>query len=41
MYKDLRLKTNDVRSNESRERYHGDGNLGPRCGFSFEAVSRL
>ena len=30
-------------SNESRDHYHGNGNLvpSPRCGFSFEAVYRL
>ena len=43
MDKDLRRKTEDLRSNESRDRYHGDGNLlpCPRCSFSFEAVSRI
>ena len=31
------------RSNESRDHYHGDGNLvpSPRCGFGFEAVFQL
>ena len=39
IYKDLRLKTEDLRSSESRDPYHVDGNLvpRPRCGFSFEA----
>ena len=38
IYKDLRL-----RSNESRDHYHEDGNLvpSPRCGFSFEAAFQL
>ena len=38
IYKDLRLK--DLRSSESRDHYHGDGNLvpSPWCGFSFEAA---
>ena len=43
IYKDLRLKTEDLRSNQSRDHYHGDGYLvpSPRHGFRFEAVSRL
>ena len=38
IYKDLRL-----RSNESRDDYHEDGNLvpSPQCGFSFEAAFQL
>ena len=38
IFKDLRL-----RSSESRDHYHGDGNLvpSPRCGFSFEASFQL
>ena len=38
-----RLKTEDLRSSESRDHYHEDGNLvpSPRYGFRFEAVSRL
>ena len=38
IYKDLRL-----RSSESRDHYHEDGNLvpSPRCGFSFEAAFQL
>ena len=38
IYKDLRLK-----SNESRDHYHEDGNLvpSPRSGFSFEAAFQL
>ena len=41
--KDLRLKTKDLRSNESRDHYHGDGTLvsSPRCGFGFEAAFQL
>ena len=41
IYKDLRLK--DLRSNESRDHYHGDGYLvpSPRHDFRFEAVSLL
>ena len=40
MYKDLRQ---DLRSNESHDNYHEDGNLvpSPRCGFGFEAVFQL
>ena len=40
IYKDLRPKTYDLRSNESRDHYHGDGNLvpSPLCGFGFEAA---
>ena len=40
IYKDLRLKSKDIRSNESRDHYHEGGNLVPRppCGFGFEAV---
>ena len=43
IYKDLRLKTEDLRSSESRDHYHEDGNLvpSPRCGFSFEAGFQL
>ena len=43
IYKDLRLKTYDLRSSESRVHYHEDGNLVPsaRCGFSFEAAFQL
>ena len=43
IYKDLRLKTCDLRSSESRDHYHEDGNLvpSPRCGFSFEAAFQL
>ena len=43
IYKDLRLKTWDLRSHESRDHYHGDGNLvpSPRCGFSFEPSFQL
>ena len=43
IYKDLRLKTSDLRSNESRDHYHEDGNLvpSPRCGFGFEAAFQL
>ena len=43
IYKDLRLKTEDLSSNESRDHYHEDGYLVPsaRYGFRFEAVSRL
>ena len=39
VYKDLRLKTSDLKSNESRDHFHADCNLllSPRCGFSFEA----
>ena len=42
-YKDLRLKTLDLRSNESRDHYHEDGNLvpSPWCDFGFEAAFRL
>ena len=38
IYKDLQL-----RSNESREHFHQDGNLVPipRCGFCFEAAFQL
>ena len=40
IYKDLRLKTKDLRHNESRDNYHEVGNLvpSPRCGFCFEAA---
>ena len=33
----------DLRSNESRDHYHEDGNLvsSPRCGFCFEAAFKL
>ena len=43
LYKELRLKTLDLRYNESRDHYHEDGYLVPshRYGFRFEAVSRL
>ena len=43
IYKDLRLKTQDLISSESRDHYLEDGNLvpSPRCGFSFEAVFQL
>ena len=36
-------KTYDLRSSESRDHYHEDGNLvpSPRCGFSFEAAFQL
>ena len=38
IYRDLRL-----RSNESRDHYHEDGDLvpSPRCGFGFEAAFML
>ena len=38
IWKDLRL-----RSNESRDHYHEDGDLvpSPRCDFSFEAAFQL
>ena len=38
-----RLKTYDLRSNESRDHYHVDGYLVPipRCGFRFEVVSQV
>ena len=41
IYKDLRLK--DLRSNESRDHYHEDGNLvpSPQCDYSFEAAFQL
>ena len=41
IYKDLRLKTEDLRSCESRDHYHEDGNLvpSPRCGFRFEEAA--
>ena len=41
IYKDLRLE--DLRSSESRDHYHEDGNLvpSPRCGFGFEAAFQL
>ena len=43
IYKDLRLKTWDLRSIESRGHYQEDGNLvpSPRCGFGFEAAFQL
>ena len=43
IYKDLRLKTLDLKSNESRDHYHEDGNLvpSPRYGFGFEAAFQL
>ena len=43
IYEDLRLKTWDLRSNELRDNYHEDGNLGPspRCGFGVEVVFQL
>ena len=43
IYKDLRLKTSDLRSSESRDHYHEDGKLvpSPRCGFGFEAAFQL
>ena len=43
MQKDLRLKTQDLRSNELRDNYHEDGNLvpSPRSGYSFEAAFQL
>ena len=43
IYKDLGLKTSDLRSNGSRDHYHEDANLmpSPRCGFSFEAAFQL
>ena len=42
IYKDLRLKTYDLRSNESRDHYNGEGNLlgvvlVSKLFFSFEA----
>ena len=42
IYKDLRLKAYDLRSNKSRDHYHEDGNLvpSPRFRFSFEAALR-
>ena len=43
IYKDLRLKIYDLRSNESRDNYHGDRNLvpSPRCFFGFGAAVQL
>ena len=43
IYKDLRFKTWDLRSIESRDHYHEDGNIvpSPRCGFGFEAAFQL
>ena len=43
IYKDLRLKPKDIRSNESRDHYQEDGNLvsNSRCGYSFEAAFQL
>ena len=43
IYKDWRLKIEDLRSSESRDYYHVDGYLvpSPRYGFRFEAVSLL
>ena len=43
IYKELRLKTEGLRSNESRDHCHEDGNLvpSPRCGFSFESAFQL
>ena len=43
IYKELRLKTKDPRSNESRDHCHEDGILvhSPRCAFSFEAAFQL
>ena len=42
IFKDLRLKTWDLRSNESRDQYHEDVNLAsPRRGFGFEAAFQL
>ena len=43
IYKDLRLKTYDLRSSESRDHYLEDGILVPsaRCSFSFEAAFQL
>ena len=43
MYKNLRFKTEDLRSSESRDHYHEDGNLVPipRSGFSFEAAFKI
>ena len=43
IYEELRLKTQDFRSNESRDYCHEDGSLvpSPRCGFSFEAAFQL
>ena len=42
-FKDIRLKTSDLRSNESCDHYNGDGNLvpSPRCCFGLEAVFQL
>ena len=36
-------KKKDIRSSESRDHYHEDGNLvpSPRCGFNFEAAFQL
>ena len=43
IYKDLRLKTEDLGYTESRDHYHEDGDTvpSPRCGFSFEAAFQL
>ena len=43
IYKDFRLKTQDLRSNESRDHYHESDNLvpSPRFSFGFEAALRL
>ena len=43
IYKELRLKTEDLRSTESRDHCHEDGKLvpSPRSGFSFEAAFQL
>ena len=43
IYKDLRLRIYDFRSNESRDHYQEDGYLvpSPRCGFCFQAVFKL
>ena len=43
IYKELRLKTEDLRSNESRDHCHEDGKLvrSSRCGFNFEAAFQL
>ena len=42
-YKDFRLKTQVLRSNESRDYYHEDDNLVPTslCGYSFEDYFQL
>ena len=43
IYKDVRLKTYDLRSSESHDHYHMDGHLvpSPRSGYCFEADFQL